>query len=473
MKPLRHCLAALASVVCTGAATMAGGAAAPVAGWQCFPTGASAMDPALAAAAREYLGRVETIYPHQALGLVRTGERYYLLNSRDIEWGDRTRLHLLALRLQDAAGWNLLRPTVDHNVAPRDPKAGPTVEAERQAIGVAPGGAPPPGGFICLAASRAEREGLTRTPFGEIVLAAGQSVHLVNPQEPEVAVEVRAATDRPLSLGEIFQRSARAGIYAGLTGQARQPGGTAIIERPGGTLIFRTASAGGSAADARVAAAPAAPAPEKVAAIAPPREPEVVLVPPKPLPAEQFVQPPVAAAVAPPPAPAGSPRRDAVIDSGPVAVVPAPEVKPAPPAVTAAVAPAEQPAVPAKPAHEATPAAETVVAAVTPLAAPAPQPAAAPAPSVAPLETTAVQAPASPARTEVIAAAAVPAAVVLPASGFVTQSARRGGSAEQTYDEYAKAMKTLMALKRSGGVRSISEMTYVHPAVEVFRRQNP
>lgn len=57
-----------------------------------------------------------------------------------------------------------------------------------------------------------------------------------------------------------------------------------------------------------------------------------------------------------------------------------------------------------------------------------------------------------------------------PARGAV---ARASHSGEQSYQDYAKIMKTLMALRRSGGVRSISEMTYVHPAVELIRRQNP
>jgi hypothetical protein len=243
---------AVAFMLCAGAA----GAAAPVSTWQCSPGGASAMAPALAEAARDYLGRVEAIYPHQVLGLVRAGDRYYLLNSRDVEWSERTRLHLLALRLRE-----------------------PHLTPERQETGAAPGSPPPTGSFVCLA-SRAEREGLTRTPFGEVVLAAGQSVHLVDPHEPQVAVEVRAGRDQPLNLGEIFHRSARAGIYAGLTGQmsgpARQPAGGATIERPDGTLIFRTASAGGSVVETRVApqpdvrqAAPVAPVPDAVVAAAP------------------------------------------------------------------------------------------------------------------------------------------------------------------------------------------------------------
>jgi hypothetical protein len=322
---------ALACAICAGAAAVAMEAGAQLPRWQCAPTGAGALSPAIAEAARDYLGRVEAIYPYQALGLVRAGDRFYLMNSSDIEWGARTRLHLLALRLRDS-----------------------TLTAERQATRGAPGAAPPPGGFVCLAAARAEREGLARTPQGEIVLAAGRSVHLVDPQEPEVAVEVRAAQDRSLSLGEIFRRSSRTGIYAGLTGQVSgqaPPAASAAAREPAdGTLVIRVAAAGRPASETRVEVS--AP-----------------------------VHDLMAAAIVPP-----APAAKAVLDP------------------------------------------EPITASGTP-----------------------------PSRVRLAASTARPA--VQPAAG-------------QTYEEYAKAMKTLLAVRRSGAVRSVSELTYVHPAVEMIRGQS-
>jgi hypothetical protein len=396
--------AVLAALACALGAGAAAGAGAPGTPWQCSPTGSATLAPALAEAARDYLARVEAIYPYQVLGLVRAGERFYLLNSRDVEWGERTRLNLLALRLQASLTSNI-ETTTSTPLAPDAAISGvQTVTpgtAERRAIGTAPGGTPPAGGFTCLAVSRAGREGLTRTPFGEIVLAAGQSVHLVNPQEPEVAVEVRAAQGRPLYLDEIFQRSARAGIYAGLTGQMRgqprPPAGMTTLERPGGTLIFRTASAGGSAS-----------------VVSPPVAPEPV----------------------------------------PVAVVPETEVKPAPPPVTTVAAVAapvrEEPAVPSRPLPEEKPIPAPQVVAVVPPSAPAPEIVAVAPQAVAPVPP--------------------PAAVVLPAATAVALVP--SSAAQQTYDDYARAMKTLMALKRPGSVRSVSEMTYVHPTVEDLRARN-
>jgi hypothetical protein len=389
---MRSVLAA-AFMLCAGAA----GAAAPVAKWECSSSGASSMSAALADAARDYLGRVEAIYPHQVLGLVRAGDRYYLLSSRDVEWGERTRIYLMTLRLQDAGGTSILRPTVDAHAVPteRHGRGEPYLTPERRAMIAAPGGKPPPGSFICLAAARAEREGLTRTPFGEVVLGAGQSVHLVDPHEPQVAVEVRAGRSQPLNLGEIFHRSARSGIYAGLTGGSTgQPGSAANIERPDGTLVFTTASAGGSVVETRVAPRSATP------------------------PGEQ-----TAAAAAPPPA-----------------------------ALEKAAASPEK-VVPLDERIEAVPAAAQPVAVAPPVPLSAPP---APAPAI----------PDPPA----IAARAAPA--VLPSTAVVAQPAP-SGAVPAAYDDYAKAMRTLMALKRSRSVMSVGEMTYVHPAVEVFRRQHP
>jgi hypothetical protein len=317
----------------------------------------------LTEAATDFLRRVEAVYPHQVLGLVRAGERYYLLNARDLEWSERTRLRLLALRLREA----YLTP-------------------ERRETGAAPGASPPPGGFTCLAVSRAEREGLTRAASGEIVLAAGQSLHLVNPQEPEVAVEVRAASDRPLSMGGILQRSAHAGIYAGLTGRAaKAPAGRSTIETPDATVIIQTASIGPSLAT------PGAVAPE-----------------PPPL---------VVADTSPP------------VSASPVEI-----------ALAAEPAAVKEPAAPE----------------------PVPVPVA-----VAPVEVALppVEAALPPERV----ARAAP--VVLPAMAAARPAP--AGAVPTPYDDYARAMKTLMALKRSRSVLSVGEMTYVHPAVEVVRRQYP
>jgi len=358
----RHGLLALALAV-------GNAAAAPDARWHCAAMGGPVLSPALAVAAGDYLDRVEARYPHQVLGLVRAGDRFYLLNASDVEWGERARLRLLALRLNESY-----------------------LTAERRAAGAAPG-SPPPGDFICLAAARARRAGLARTPRGEVELAAGQRLHLVDPQEPQITVEVRAADDRSLALGELFRRSARTGIYAGLTGPlgkaATYAAGAVPADRVGGVPVFKMASAGG-VRETRINAPEAIPPGRKaLAAAASGVAPAAVAARPQAPTAEKVAEP--------------APRQEDSIRGEPLATV-----SPEPPSTI-----------------------QSGSAAPTP----APEPAAA-----------------------AIAAAA-------------TDSPQVEGA--QSREAYAKIMKTMMALRRSGGVRSVSEMTYVHPAVERIRRPIP
>jgi hypothetical protein len=69
--------------------------------------------------------------------------------------------------------------------------------------------------------------------------------------------------------------------------------------------------------------------------------------------------------------------------------------------------------------------------------------------------------------TPVVVAAAEPVTILASIGAPVALGPRP--TAEQSYEDYAKTMKAMLALRRSGGVRSISEMTYVHPAVEDLR----
>ena len=410
---VRRRLAAAGCAVCAAAAVSAGAAGSR---WQCAPTGASVLAPALTAAASEYLDRVEAAYPYRALGLVRAGDRFYLLNAGDVEWGERARLNLLALRLRETY-----------------------LTAERRATAT-PGSAPPPGGFVCLAASRAAREGLGRTPEGEIVLAAGRSLHLVDPQEPHVAVEVVAAPDRALNLGGLFHRSAREGIYAGLSSRSTQRtprGGGTAGGKPGGTVIFRMASAAGYAHETRVDALDGAGSPARqgdAAAGQPPLAVAAVQTPAARPPSVEGVKAVERAregeVAGSPAVPAEKPAPTALADAAPV-TAPAPSSTAPAPILMAAVPPPAAAPVPVVPAA-----------------------AAVPPPAPAPIEM--------PERTVLPSSAASPDGSAQPA---VRPAAGAG------YEEYAKTMKHLMALRRSGGVRSISEMTYVHPAVEVFLRK--
>jgi len=382
------------------AMALAAGGQPALADWQCLSAGAKV--PAAAQAASDYLERAERVYPTQLLGLLRTGDRVYLVNARDDGWSERVRLGLMELRLAepDITAARRFQATLSGGPAP-------------EASGI------PAGEFVCLARERAARQGLAFR--GEaVLLAAGKSVYLVDPIELGIAVEVRATGGQPMDLREIFAASARAGIYAGLF-RGRAPSEPAVavrppevavtfpvgpIGRPDGVVVITSRAVEGGRVEEKVAATGAADAPS--------------------------VQAPAA-----------------------VLAVTAPPVAEEPPVI---VAKADVPSVPAP-------------AAV--LAVPAPPVAEEPPVIVAKADVPAASPPVKPmpreAPTAVVVAAAGPVSIVATMGAPAAQRARP--VAEQSYEDYAKTMKELMALRRSGAVRSISEMTYVHPAVEDLRAQ--
>jgi hypothetical protein len=61
--------------------------------------------------------------------------------------------------------------------------------------------------------------GIITSPGGEIVLAAGNSVELVNPGTPNLRVEIQADSNEARNLGSVVADAGRIGIYAGLIKQ--------------------------------------------------------------------------------------------------------------------------------------------------------------------------------------------------------------------------------------------------------------
>lgn len=364
--------------VCAGAAlgSEAGG------DWQCSTIGGR---PVPARAASDFLERARQVYPSQLLGMVRSSERIYLVNARDDGWSERVRQGLMELRLAE-----------------------PDITAARRFHSAVAGTADveiPAGEFVCLARTRAGRHGLMLTGRGEMLLAPGKSVHLVDPHEPAIVVEVKAVGSEPLDFREILALSGRSGIYAGLAGRRAQPGAAAAVRRPGDAIVVALGPGG--------------------------RLGEVVITPRAQDGGEKVEEKPATTTVAAAPAVVPVPALPAAKDP-PVRVA----------QHDAQVVPTPAPPVVGEP-----------VARVVKADVPTDPPLAKPLPPEAPVT--------------IVAVVAEPASVAVPARAPAAQRTRP--VAEQSYEEYAKAMKVLMALRRSGSVRSISEMTYVHPAVEDLR----
>lgn len=76
------------------------------------------------------------------------------------------------------------------------------------------------GGQVYLIAPDIENNGIITSPKGEIVLAAGHSVSLVDLKNPEIVVSLTASATQAVNVGQLVAQGGSIGIYAGLVNQA-------------------------------------------------------------------------------------------------------------------------------------------------------------------------------------------------------------------------------------------------------------
>ena len=153
------------------------------------------------------LNRVTTQNPSSILGALQSNGRVFLINPNGIVFGtgsviDTAGLVTSSLNLSNA---DFLTGRLNFTATP---DAGPVVNQGN--INTSSGGS------VYLVGPAVTNSGIITSPKGEVVLAAGNSVELVNPGTPNLRVEVTAPDNEARNLGEIVADSGRVGIYAGL-----------------------------------------------------------------------------------------------------------------------------------------------------------------------------------------------------------------------------------------------------------------
>src|SRR3989344_8173466 len=98
------------------------------------------------------------------------------------------------------------------------------------------------GGSVYLVGKATTNEGLITSPNGEVVLAAGNSVELVNPGTPDLRVEIVAPDNVAMNLGTIAAEAGRIGIYAGLIKQGGIISADSAVAAGGQILLKSTKS---------------------------------------------------------------------------------------------------------------------------------------------------------------------------------------------------------------------------------------
>lgn len=176
--------------------------------WGSFSIGASEITRFIQQSqASAVLNRVVGQDPSAILGALQSNGRVFLINPNGIVFGAGSQIDVAGLvastlNLSDAdflAG--RLRFTETLN-------AGSVVNQGSITTGA--------GGNVYLVAPDITNSGIITSPKGEVILAAGRSVELVDPGTPNLRVEISAPDTQARNLGQIVAEAGRVGIYAGL-----------------------------------------------------------------------------------------------------------------------------------------------------------------------------------------------------------------------------------------------------------------
>lgn len=93
-------------------------------------------------------------------------------------------------------------------------------------------------GEVYLVGPAVTNQGIITSPQGEVVLAAGNRVELVNPGTPNLRVEIAAPRNEALNLGQVVAESGRIGIYAGLVRNTGTVSASSAVAE-GGRIVLK------------------------------------------------------------------------------------------------------------------------------------------------------------------------------------------------------------------------------------------
>ncbi|HEX5632112.1 MAG TPA: filamentous hemagglutinin N-terminal domain-containing protein, partial [Gemmatimonadales bacterium] len=182
-------------------------------------------------AASAVLNRVTSGIPSAILGTLASNGRVYLINASGIAIGRGAMIDVAGfaastLNLSDAdflAGRNVFQGMGSEGALVN---AGTIRTAE--------------GGHVYLVAPKVEnqKDAVITSPGGEVFIAAGRTVELVNARTPDVRVELTAAGEA-VNAGSVVAASGQVGIFGTLVRNSGLVSASRAEVGPGGKIVFR------------------------------------------------------------------------------------------------------------------------------------------------------------------------------------------------------------------------------------------
>ncbi|MGV3627791.1 MAG: filamentous hemagglutinin N-terminal domain-containing protein [Betaproteobacteria bacterium] len=171
------------------------------------------------------LNRVTGQDPSAILGALQSNGRVFLLNPNGIVFGAGAQINVAGLV---ASTLNLSNDDFLNNRMRFTDGAGAGSVVNQGSI---------TGGSVYLVGNAVTNNGLITSPNGEVVLAAGNSVELVNPGTPNLRVEIVAPDNEARNLGTITAEAGRIGIYAGLINNSGTLNASSAVAEGGKILL--------------------------------------------------------------------------------------------------------------------------------------------------------------------------------------------------------------------------------------------
>ncbi|MBS99631.1 MAG: hypothetical protein CMI01_13260, partial [Oceanospirillaceae bacterium] len=175
------------------------------------------------------LNRVVGSSPSEILGQISSNGRVFIVNPNGVIFGSESRIDVNGLIVSslDIANDDFLEGRLKFEQ--RD-AAGAVINEGQLVSGEDTS--------IVLIAPVIENSGLVRSENGDIILAAGNSVELVDSQNPEIRVQISAPAGEALNLGTLISNGGNIGIYAGVVNQSGVVSASSAVAE-GGKIYLR------------------------------------------------------------------------------------------------------------------------------------------------------------------------------------------------------------------------------------------
>ncbi|MCR5865502.1 YDG domain-containing protein [Aquincola sp. J276] len=204
--------------------------------WRSFSIGAQqSVHFDQASAASQVLNRITGADPSAILGSLTSNGKVWLLNPHGVLFGAGARVDVAGLVVSTLNLGDADFLAGRYRFGAADTLAGEGRIVNQGALRTASGGR------VALLASAAgvANEGLIEAPGGQVMLAAGQEIELVDTQAPHLALRVAAPAGEALNLGQVIAPAGRIDVQAAIVNQQGVMRADALAAGPGGELVLQ------------------------------------------------------------------------------------------------------------------------------------------------------------------------------------------------------------------------------------------